>query len=155
LSAVPLERQELTAALERLVTDGRVKRQEHAGRALYSSDHCVVPFGSSAGWEAAVFDHYQALVTAMCTKLRAGVTAAAPDDRIGGSTYGFVVWDGHPHQDEVFALLSQMRATASRLRTKVTAYNRDHTPPNGVETRVISYVGQTALELDHNGEEGE
>jgi len=154
-TAVPFERAELSVALDRLVADGRIQRQEIDGIIRYTSDHCVVPFGTSAGWEAAVFDHYQALVTAMCTKLRTGVTAAAPDDRIGGSTYGLVVWDGHPHQEEVFSLLSELRTTASRLRAKVSSYNADHVAPNGVETRVIAYVGQTVLESDRTPEKPE
>jgi hypothetical protein len=36
---------------------------ERAGTTTYSTSGCVIPLGSSSGWEAAVFDRYQALVT--------------------------------------------------------------------------------------------
>src|SRR6185369_11712130 len=68
-SAVPLERDALEAALAELVRVGRVTRVESAGTVRYRSDECVIPFGDVTGWEAAVFDHYQAMVTAICTKL--------------------------------------------------------------------------------------
>src|SRR4029079_956906 len=71
-SAVPLERDALEAALAELVRVGRVTRVERAGTVRYRSDECVIAFGDVTGWEAAVFDHYQAMVTAICTKLRLG-----------------------------------------------------------------------------------
>jgi hypothetical protein len=143
---IPLAPDALSKLLERLVNEGRVKRTEQGGHLEYSTELCVLPFGVSSGWEAAVFDHYQALVTAVCAKVRLGSREAARDDRIGGSTYGFEVWEGHPLEQEVYGLLSQLRATAAGLRQRVTDYNRDHPAGEGRATRVITYVGQTVLE---------
>jgi hypothetical protein len=143
---IPLAPDALSSLLERLVTEGRVMRSEQGGRVEYSTELCLIPFGVSTGWEAAVFDHYQALVTAVCAKLQLGSRQAAADDRVGGSTYGFVVWEGHPLEQEVFGLLSQLRAAAAGLRQRVTDYNRDHSAAENRETRVIAYVGQTVLE---------
>jgi predicted transcriptional regulator len=145
--AVALDALAIDTALERLVQDGRVARVERAGAFEYRTDLCVIPYGTLHGWEAAVFDHYQAVVTAICTKLRTGTTSASAADRIGGSTYGFKVWEGHPHFDEVTGLLRRMRTDAIALREKVTAFNAEHTAP-AEALRVISYMGQTILESD-------
>ncbi len=144
---VALEPPVIEAALARLVADGRVARVERGGAPEYRTDLCVIPYGTPAGWEAAVFDHYQAVVTAICTKLRAGETSAAATDRVGGSTYGYRVWEGHPHYDAAVGFLARVRAEAVLLREQVTAYNAAHAPPPGA-IRVISYVGQTILEAE-------
>jgi hypothetical protein len=150
---VPLEALALERALDALTADGRIERVEKNGIVEYKTALCLIPFGSSAGWEAAVFDHYQAIVGAICMKLRSGNTVAAPDDSIGGSTYAFTVWEGHPHHEEVLALLASTRARINELRQKVTAFNKDHTAPEAARVQVISYVGQTVLESEQRGEE--
>ena len=122
-------------------------------RVEYRTDLCLITFGTPAGWEAAVFDHYQAVVTAICAKLQRGTTAAA-DDAIGGSTYRFNVWKGHPHYDEAIGLLGRLRTEAMSLREKVTDYNKEHATPEGAAVRVLSYMGQTVLTQEHEGERG-
>jgi hypothetical protein len=144
---VALEPSVIEAALARLVADGRVARVERGGAPEYRTDLCVIPYGTPAGWEAAVFDHYQAVVTAICTKLRAGETSAAATDRVGGSTYAYRVWEGHPHYDAAVGFLARVRAEAVVLREQVTAFNAAHAPPASA-IRVIAYVGQTILESE-------
>jgi hypothetical protein len=150
--AVPLDRAALESALDRLVREGHVARVEQGGRTEYRTDLCLIPFGTPSGWEAAVFDHYQAVVTAICAKLQRGTTAAK-DDSIGGSTYRFNVWKGHPHYDEAVTLLGRLRAEAMKLREKVTTYNADNAAPDGGSVRVLAYMGQTVLEDEQS--EGE
>lgn len=144
LQAVPLEPEQLRRALDSLLADGRIAETLRDGAAVYACDCCVIPLGSSLGWEAAVFDHYQGMVTALCTKLRRGSLQSSKGEAIGGSTYGYDVWPGHPHYDEVLGFLSEVRAHAVQLRQKVEAYN-DVNPPNESSSRVITYVGQTVL----------
>jgi len=145
--AVPLDRAEIDRALGSLVADGRIDRIEREGGAVYRTGLCVIPLGTETGWEAAIFDHYQALVTAVCTKLRKGGGGSAAQDRIGGSTFALPVWEGHPYYDEVMGQLARMRAEAISLRERVTAYNQAHPPPEDA-VRVISYIGQTLLESE-------
>lgn len=147
--AVPLDRAGIERALETLASDGRLTRAPRGGQVVYETSLCVIPLGTETGWEAAMFDHYQAVVTAMCTKLRRGAGTAA-NDRIGGSTFTLSVWEGHPHYDEVMGQLAAMRSEAIALRERVTTYNQEHPPPEDA-VRVISYMGQTLLEP--NGEE--
>jgi hypothetical protein len=143
----------LGRALETLVKDGRIARTERRGRVEYESDKCLIPFGAPAGWEAAVFDHYQAMVAAVCRKLQLGSRQAERDDRIGGSTYSYLVWPGHPMEQEVYGLLAKLREMASRLREAVGTYNTLHPGPASGMTRVIAYVGQTLAEHDMEGED--
>jgi hypothetical protein len=59
--------EELGPALERLTGDGRVQRSKDGALGAFE---CVVPLGANAGWEAAVFDHVQAVVQTVCQRLQ-------------------------------------------------------------------------------------
>lgn len=144
-------------ALKNLLDDGRVQTSDSERGRLYSSAHCVIPFGEPAGWEAAVFDHYQAMVTAIGVKLTQRTRTATIDDSVGGSTYTFDIWKGHPLEAEVRGLLRDLRDVGRDLRERVERYNREH--PEQIdahaddEVRVITYVGQGVLEPERD--EGE
>jgi hypothetical protein len=151
LGAVPIGKDAMATALAALVADTRISVTEKGGSARYECEACVIPLGASAGWEAAVFDHYQAMVTALCTKLRAGSTTALLGDSVGGSTYTFEVWEGHPLHDEVTGFLASVRKMAMDLRARVEEHNAAHPPPEDTD-RVIAYVGQTVLQDEDNDE---
>ena len=153
LEIVPIGKDVISDALAALVADGRISVTERNGSQRYECASCVIPLGATVGWEAAVFDHYQAMVTAICTKLRAGVTTATLNDSVGGSTYAFEVWDGHPLKGEVVGFLASVRKMAMDLRARVEEHNAAHPPPENAD-RVISYVGQTVVK-DESDEEGE
>ncbi len=141
-------------ALDALVADGRVSVEEHDGQRLYSSKVCVLPMGEPSGWEAAVFDHYQSMVAALCTKLRGGDTCSLPRDVVGGSTYSFDVWKGHPFEQEVYGLLKAQRGQVSALRTKVTEHNQRQGRPDEGVSKVIFYLGQNVIQDEERvGEE--
>jgi hypothetical protein len=148
---VPTEPAVLDEALRSLVADRRVVVTDRDGGVTYSTDGCVVPLGSAVGWEAAVFDHYQAVVTALCTKLRIGRARAVPGEWIGGSTYSVNVWSGHPLEEEVLGLLQRTRDQVTALRGRVETYNERHSRPANGDKRVIFYVGQTVLGLEEEG----
>src|SRR5262249_27718918 len=103
-SHVALPAKELDASLCRLVEAGHVTRSENDGVETFSAGGFVLPMGSTFGWEAAVFDHFQALVTTVLAKLRMDAGASAAD-LVGGSTYTLEVWEGHPLQDEAMGEL--------------------------------------------------
>jgi hypothetical protein len=149
---VPVPDEALRAALEGLVADGRVVRSESGGTTRFSAGSCIIPLGRSGGWEAAVFDHYQAMVTALCAKLRDGKARAEAADTVGGSTFGFTVWEGHPCQDEVLGTLGRIRRELGELRQKVHAHNAAHAPPDGT-VGVIAYVGQNVIRAEAPEEE--
>ena len=129
---------ETEAVVERLVAEGRVQRD---GERLTAREF-VIPLGSSIGWEASVFDHVQAMVQTICQRLQAAdASEALPAQAIGGSTYTFDVWPGHPHYGEVKGLLAAHRASLGDLRKKVEAFNQQTRREDGFE-EVVAYVGQ-------------
>ena len=150
ITALPIER--LTDALQELTRSGLIAHDVGTDKTLYSSAGCVLPLNDPKGWEAAVFDHYQAMVGALCAKLSAQTRGAQLDDVIGGSTFGFEVWPGHPHYDEVRGLLKHFRQQCMELRERMSQYNQQaEAPPQ--RQRVITYFGQNVLDDNWEGHE--
>lgn len=145
-----VEPESLAHALAQLEGDGRIRREAHADGERYTSDRCFLPAGESAGWEAALLDHYQAMVQAICAKL-SGPGEPAAAQRAGGSTYSFDVWPGHPHAAAVYGLLAQQREAVSGLWDRVRAYNAEQGGERtGARDRVTFYFGQwIASERQH------
>jgi hypothetical protein len=142
---------EATAQIvERLSASGRI--QVNPDRTLCARDF-VLPLGSAAGWEAAVFDHVQAVVQTICQRLeQAG--SEAPPAPVGGSTYSFDVWPGHPLEQDVKAQLALQRQLLGALRERVDDHNRARGLPPVYE-QVVTYVGQCVLQKGAEGDEDE
>lgn len=140
-SAIHLTAEEVHAALERLTSDDRVQVVQREGKVLYTSARLDVPLGTSRGWEAAVLDHFQAMVSAVCAKVRRGGMRTSHADATGGATFTFEVWPGHPHDAEARGLLGDVRARAYALRERIDAHNKELGVPDHVEP-VVFYVGQ-------------
>jgi hypothetical protein len=75
-----------------------------------------------------------------------------PGEWVGGSTYGFDVWEGHPDHDEVVGFLQATRERAIALRKRVEEHNKTNGAPENASRHVIAYVGQTVLELETEGD---
>lgn len=131
----------LARVVDTMIANGRVRRDETSGVARFTSDSYLIAHGQQAGWEAALLDHYHALVRAMCAKLEQGRSQSQPDDRIGGSTYSFDVWPGHPYAERVYALLATQRAQMSELWNEASAYGAANNAP-ATRDRVTFYFGQ-------------
>jgi hypothetical protein len=102
----------------------------------------VVPVGATAGWEAAVFDHFQAMCVALATKLRQGRTRAETADTTGGATLAFEIHANHPQREEVLGLLARVRADVNELWNRVEAHNAAHPVGEPEHRRVTFYFGQ-------------
>ncbi len=135
----------LSEAIAALCSDGRLVEQD--GR--FVAPTFDIPVGAEFGWEAAVSDHYRAMVTAIAVKLRHGRSERG--DRNGGETLGFLVYDGHPMQDEVLDLLQSTRDRADALWSRVVAHNKACPPPEHAD-RVTFYFGQSVLPGGDPGE---
>jgi hypothetical protein len=136
------------AALARLCAAGRIEQIDRDGTKRYQAGALVIPLGAPVGWEAAVFDHFKAMVTTILHRLRENQQTAELVDRTGGSTYTIDVWKGHPLADEVYGTLGRMRTALTDLRARVDDYNRNNEIPDP-HTRVVIYAGQTVIEEDH------
>lgn len=135
---VAVQEPALQEALAALRSDGRVIEQQ--GRLVASSFD--IPVGAEFGWEAAISDHFRAMVTAIAIKLKHG--RAAQGDRNGGETLGFLVYDEHPMQQQVYELLHTTRQRLDAVWTQVMEYNRANPPPEHAD-RVTFYFGQSVL----------
>ena len=102
-----------------------------------------MPENATTGWEAAVFDQFQAVVRTIAGRLRA--EGSPMESAVGGSTYSFEVWSGHPHESEVFGLLRDFRERTGSLRKKVREHNGAHQKPARF-TEVTFYGGQCLVE---------
>jgi hypothetical protein len=136
----------LQQVLDRLVQSGGLQQLE-SGR--YQATNLIIPLGSPVGWEAAVFDHFQAMVQTICQRLDRTSPAANATDVVGGSTFTFDIWPGHPMEAEVRSQLTQLRQRCHELRERVDAHNAQGELPERHE-QVVTYVGQCVLERDLN-----
>ncbi len=135
------------AALKRLVLDGRVIRVPNTEPALYECKAFDVPFGAEQGWEAAVLDHFRALVTAVGMKLALGRSNAEARDTVGGSTFSFDVVAGQALEQEALGILARHRAELEALRRRVDLYNAQM-PRQQAYRRVVHYLGQYVRDDD-------
>lgn len=135
----------LDDAIASLVEDSRVERRSGEDDTTYVSTDYFIPYDTPHGWEAAVFDHFQTVVTSVCTKLAEGQTRALPADTMGGSTWAFDIWPGHPLEGEVLAMLREIRQRTTELRERVDA-ERPNRPSGVSNRRVLFYAGQTVLD---------
>jgi hypothetical protein len=145
-SGLPLP--ELQPIIASLVGTGRVERDVTG---VYRTHELVLGFEEPAGWEAAVLDHFSIVVRTITQKLAIDQRATRTDE-VGGSTYHFALWRGHPHEEEVLAELRRFRERMSALRDRIDRYNLDH-PEQPQRLRVDAYYGQTVTEEeDHDSD---
>jgi hypothetical protein len=136
------EELEVRAALTRLLADGRVSRDTDSDTAPLRSAAYVIPVGDLHGSDAAVFDHFQAVCTAIAAKLRQRRAQTDRPDQVGGTTLHFGVHPGHPHEAAALSLLQRVRTELNAFWNEVAAYNREHPIPEELATRVTFYFGQ-------------
>lgn len=137
-AALSVDASELHAAVEELIADGRLSERDGVLR----SSNVLIPFGTAQGGEAAVLDHFRAMAVMIAAKVRAGLSGAQADDRVGGSTFTFTVHPEHPLASEVYALLAQTRQATQALWDRVAAHNAAHPPDESRAERVVFYAGQ-------------
>jgi hypothetical protein len=142
VTATRLERSVIDAAVQMLLAQARVHEQD----GQLSADTLSIPVGAEQGWEAAVFDHFQAVCTAIATKLARGAKQSKTTDVVGGATLAFDVHDGHPYRDEVFASLVRVRTQMNELWERVVEHDKLHPVPEGQKQRVTFYFGQSVTE---------
>ncbi len=141
---------DLDRALDRLVQSRRIVATGTPAR--YATSEFSIARGASVGFEAAIFDHFQAMVQTFCCRLRGEQTelradGVEPEESVGGSTYSFDLWQGHPYATEVLTTLALVRERLSALRKKVEAHNAEVGMPARFE-RVTCYAGQCSIARD-------
>jgi hypothetical protein len=128
-----------------LLNDGRIESFERDGQQWLRCSTLAIPVGSEQGWEAAVFDHFRAVATAIAAKLRTMGARSKANDAIGGATLSFDLEPGHPFEQEVYGLLKRVRADVNQVWDRVTAYNDKHPVDPESRIEVTFYVGQSVV----------
>jgi hypothetical protein len=142
-AALPFSAVLVDDAVESLVAEGRVRRN---GEVL-SAESFVVPVGAELGWEAAVFDHYSAVASAIAAKVRRGPRSDAKDV-VGGATLTFELSSGHPNLEEVYGTLARVRRDVNDLWARVMQYNDEHPLDDAHKIKVTVYFGQNVNDSD-------
>jgi len=141
----------IEGTIQRLLADGRIQQAETNGVTRYSAQALVIPLGAAVGWEAAVFDHFKALVTTILSRLNEN-RATALDDRVGGGTYTIDVWPGHPLEAEVYGTLARLRSMLTDMRERAAQFNTEGARPPA-HTRVVIYAGQALVHEDGDNDD--
>jgi hypothetical protein len=137
-----LREEELQIAVAELVASEKLTRTE--GR--LTAKALLVPVGAESGWEAAVFDHFQAVASAIAAKVRAGTLRSDARDQLGGATLTFDVSAAHPLSKEVLGLLARVRVELNELWNRVHQHNAQSPVAEAERIRVRFYFGQSVIE---------
>ncbi|HEY5959498.1 MAG TPA: crosslink repair DNA glycosylase YcaQ family protein [Polyangiaceae bacterium] len=138
--AIRLSEALCSQALAQLVEAGHVQSESVAAETQYRAEVFEVPLGTTQGWEVAVLDHFQAMVTAVTRKLSLGAVGSAERDIVGGSTFSLDVWPGHPLENEALGTLARIRAELEELRGRVDSHHG--ASGAAARRRVVFYLGQ-------------
>lgn len=124
-----------------LIAEGRVAQNQSTTPSSYVNNGQETP--PPFGWESAVYMHLHAVFNALMLKLNMMIHDDAPNvpgHYIGGSTWTFRLWEGHPMEDEVLNTLSQQREAMQVLFER----SKTHEEPEDQEQiyQCDLYVGQ-------------
>jgi hypothetical protein len=146
-----LEATELEPILDRLVATNRIEVASTEGGVSYRAESLYIPVGATVGWEAAVFDHFQAMVKTICCRLREERVAPERGDTVGGSTYTLDIWPDHPLATEAYTTLARLRADLVALRQRIEAHNATQGVPTQYHQLVL-YLGQCVIPQEGEGD---
>jgi hypothetical protein len=142
-SKVQTETSMLEEPVKQLVSSGRVQKFAVGGETRYEAKALLIPLGSPSGWEAAVLDHYKAVVKTILQRLSLHESTSL-EDEVGGSTYTIDIWPGHPLEEDVRGALRHVRSILGDLRERVREHNETETRPEQYD-RVVIYTGQSMI----------
>jgi hypothetical protein len=134
-----LETVRIQNAIIDLAREGRIQMDTATGQ--WRSASVSIAVGARMGWEAAVFDHFQAVSKAIAAKVRLGPQSREADV-IGGATLSFDITSEHPLANEVYALLKLTRSRVNELWLKVSEHNKLNPIDEEQKIKVTFYLGQ-------------
>lgn len=115
-----------------------VRVEEQKEGLSYDVTDFVLPVGATEGAEAAVFHHFESVTDTIAERLAPRL--ADPTTRTGASTYSFDVWEGHPEEEAVCALLSETRDGVAQIMARVRAADIAQTKPPRAK-QITFYAG--------------
>jgi hypothetical protein len=141
---------QLERALTGLHNDGHITRHDER---LFAPTF-QIPIGADHGWEAAVFDHFQAVATAIGNKVQLQGKRSATSGLIGGTTLRFEVSARHPKLQRVLGLLARVRQLTDEVWDEVSEANTAGPPSEEERVNVTFYFGQNIDDLNLNVDDG-
>lgn len=135
---------ELELALQVLLQDQRVETQGEG----WAAPTFLIPTDAPYGWEAAVFDHFQAVCTAVANKVQLRHGKVPNAHLVGGSTLHFELDATHPGLPKVMALIEQIQTLTDTVWDEVFRHNEQHPIPDAKRVNLTLYFGQNVDDLD-------
>jgi hypothetical protein len=135
---------ELDPALQCLQNEHRVEPDGDGLRA----PSFLIGTDSPHGWEAAVFDHFQAVCTAIANKVQLKHRQSESSHLVGGSTLHFEVSAAHPGLPKVLQLLDQVRALTDAVWDEIYQYNDQNPLADAERVNFTLYFGQNVDDLE-------
>lgn len=135
---------ELEPALALLLAEGRIE-EEASG---YRAPRFLIAADAQYGWEAAVFDHFQAVCTAIANKVQLRHQPNAMSHLVGGSTLHFELTANHPGLPKVLKLLEQVRELTDGVWDEIYQYNEQHPASDAERVNLTLYFGQNVDDLE-------
>ncbi len=108
----------------------------------------LIPTDAPHGWEAAVFDHFQAMCAAMANKVQLRHDNAPNARLVGGSTLHFELDATHPELQNVLSLLDQVRVLTDAVWDSVYRHNEKHPIDEAKRFNLTLYFGQNVDDFD-------
>ncbi len=135
---------ELDAALQCLLIERRVEPEGDGFRA----PSFLIPTDAPHGWEAAVFDHFQAVCTAIANKVQLRHRQSELSHLVGGSTLHFEISARHPGLPKVLRLLDEVRVMTDAVWDEIYRYNEQHPSSGADRINLTLYYGQNVDDLE-------
>lgn len=130
--------EEVQEALQILVSEGRVEGSGDGFRAA----SFVIDENAEHGWEAAAFDHFQAVAKALANKVYLKSHNSEGAKLVSGTTLHFDLTAEHPLLPKVLGLLEQTRALTDAVWDEVVHYNEQHPVTDQDRVSLTFYLGQ-------------
>lgn len=148
--ALGCDLEHIEAVLDELTRDGRVQATGAGSERTLHAATFQIPLGAGHGWESAVFDHFQALATAIANKVVLRNSPADMDGLLGGSTLRFELHDAHPYRNEALRLLERVRTESFELWNRISDYNDAHPAEASTRFNLCFYFGQTLDDVERS-----
>lgn len=129
---------EVQEALDVLLREGRVEATANGFRAT----QFLIDKNAEHGWEAAAFDHFQAVAKALANKVYLRSRNADGAKLVGGTTLHFELTPTHPSLPKVLRLLEQTRELTDAVWDEVFRYNQTHPVSDAERVSLTFYLGQ-------------
>lgn len=143
--ALGLDHEDVEPILTELLNRQHISKNCDALDCRYTCNGLYLGLPSADTLDAAFLDHYQSMVLALVDKVTGCTDSRLPP--VGGSTYTFELWPGHPCEGRVRELFDRCRRDMSELRRelqniKTVMQKGGKTPEQNQYYTLKMYLGQ-------------